>query len=106
MGANQFHGLAAFLQELSALGSLLHAGNPDRFALGANHRDAVVGFEGIHILLGFDSKHQLVLAAFHRLHRLRFVGGLDGQGQRESRARDKADLNGGNVVSLLYLLVS
>lgn len=79
MSADQFGGFAVRHKKLRTLHSLLHARYPDGFALAAHHRHAVVGFEGVRFLLGSDSKHHLVFAAFHRLHRLGVVLGAGGE---------------------------
>src|SRR5262245_23362262 len=54
MGTNK-GGLAVFAQDLRTLHALLHASDPDRLALGAHHRDGVVGFQRVDLLLGLDS---------------------------------------------------
>ncbi len=73
MATYKFGWLSMFAQDLRSLHSLLHASDPDRLALGAHHRDGVIGFQRIDLLLGLDSlEHEQVLAAFHRLH---FLGG-------------------------------
>ena len=75
--ADNFRGLAALLQDLRTFHPLFHAGDPHGFALDAHHRNTVVRFERIHFLFGVDSlqQHHLMLATFHRLHRLGIVGG-------------------------------
>src|SRR5204863_1466241 len=45
VGANQLGGLALCIEKLGARRALLYAGDPHGLALGAHHRDAVVGFE-------------------------------------------------------------
>jgi len=92
MGADDFGRLAMFAQDLRALHSLFHASDPNRLALGAHHRDGVVGFQRIDLLLGLDSlQHEQVLAAFHRLHWLSRAGCNWRPGQRGECDRHDCD---------------
>ena len=79
MRADNFGRLAVLIQQLATLYPLLHAGHPYGFAFGAHHRQTVVSFEGIDVLLCLNSvEHQHMLAALHRFHGLGFIGGASG----------------------------
>ena len=66
MAADQLLGLAAGLEDLGALDPLLDPRDVDGFALGAHHREGVVGLEGVGLAPGLQPVQAgEVLAALH-----------------------------------------